>query len=367
MRRRDVLKAGAGAGLGLVAGCAGNGGETTTTTPSTTTTATDPYAGELHVATYQPFVDAPSVSPGSWIKEQFEKQYPKATLKWLTPQSELNYFVQRKQAGVGVDADVYVGLNADDLVRVDQELGGDDLFEPIDAGALDNEGHVRDELRFDPKNRAIPFDTGYISLVYNEKKVSNPQTFETLAKPEYASKLLAQNAQTSDSGQAFLLWTIATLGEENYLDYWKRLVDNGARLLDSWSAAYSAYLKERPMVVSYSTDQVYAHRYDQPLAEHQVGFLNDQGYANPEGMARFADTDTPELATAFVDFMLSKEVQSKIPVLNVAFPATDWAEPPESFSKYAHRPPETVTHSYDELKGNLDQWVEQWARQVASN
>jgi thiamine transport system substrate-binding protein len=224
---------------------------------------------------------------------------------------------------------------------------------------------VIEDLHFDPRGRAIPFDTGFISLVYNAHEVSNPGTFEALTQPEFADTLLVQNAQSSDPGQAFLLWTIAQYGEDGYLDYWSDLVDNGVKILGDWNAAYTAYTNgERPIVVSYSTDQVYAHQYDQDMQKHQVGFLNDQGYATPEGMARFADSDQPELAAAFIDFMLSKEVQSKIPVLNVAFPATTTAEPPADFDQYAHRPPEVVTHTYEELSGSLDTWVEQWAQQI---
>ena len=101
------------------------------------------------------------------------------------------------------------------------------------------------------------------------------------------------------------------------------------------------------------------------MDKHRIGFPNGQGYANPEGMAKFADAKNPKLADAFLDFMLSKEVQSKIPTLNVQFPATDWAEPGEEFRTYAKEPDQPVTYSYDDLKSNVEEWVEQWARQVA--
>jgi thiamine transport system substrate-binding protein len=375
MKRREFLAASGGASVVALAGCAGDDGtetadDTTTTTDSTTdttagTTTTDSYAGTLHVATYEPFIDAPSVSPGAWIKEEFEAEYPDATLEWLTPESEIRYFIQRRRAGVTIDADVYVGLNPEDLVRIDEQLQ-DPLFSPIPDAEIPNAADVREDLRFDPQGRAVPFDTAYISLVYNAHEVSNPETFEALTNPAFEDTLLVQNAQTSDPGKAFLLWTIASKGEDGYLDYWDALVANGATILGDWNAAYTAYTNgERPIVVSYSTDQVYANRYDQDMQKHQVGFLDDQGYATPEGMARFADSDQPELAAAFVDFMLSKRVQSKIPILNVTFPATTTADPPADFEQYAHRPPEVVTHTYEALAGSLDTWVEQWAQQIA--
>ena len=120
------------------------------------------------------------------------------------------------------------------------------------------------------------------------------------------------------------------------------------------------------MVVSYSTDQVFASRSDENLAEHQIRFLNDQGYAYPEGMALFEGTDRPELARQFLEFMLRPGVQGEIAQRNVAFPATTTADLPEEFAQYAKAPPEGVTFTYDELRGNVSEWTESWERQFAS-
>ena len=119
------------------------------------------------------------------------------------------------------------------------------------------------------------------------------------------------------------------------------------------------------MVVSYSTDQVYANRADQDMSRHQLGFLEDQGYANPEGMGVFADSEQSELAEDFFDFVLSPEAQGQIATLNVQFPATTDADLNEEFDQYAHEPPETVFYGYEDLQGNLDGWVEDWAREIA--
>ncbi|WP_435180798.1 thiamine ABC transporter substrate-binding protein [Halorussus sp. AFM4] len=380
MRRRTVLKHGATATLVGLAGCtgAGDGGRETTTTESTTTDATtteettaetasqSELSGTLTVATYSSFVDAPSTSPGGWLKKEFEKRHPDVTLKWETPENEVNYYIQRAAQGVDIEADVYVGLNVDHLIRIDDKLGDTRLFEPT-ADALSHYGHVKEGLKFDPQQRAIPYDTGYISLVYDESKLETPPTtFQDLLKEQYKGDLIVQNAKTAATGRAFLLWTVNTVGEDQYLDYWTKLKNNGVKILGSWSDAYTAYENgEAPMVVSYSTDQVYAHRQNKDLTKHQVGFLNDQGYANPEGMAKFANTDQSDLAEAFMDFMLSKQAQKQIAQLNVQFPATDWAPLGEEFRKYAKEPKNPVTFTYEELQGNLDQWVDSWARQIA--
>ncbi|USZ67053.1 thiamine ABC transporter substrate-binding protein [Halorussus salilacus] len=390
MDRRTFLKSGAAGGLLGLAGCLGSddaGQQDTTeetaetaTTEETTTEGTETTAeetdeetteadeglsGTLTVATYGSFVDAPSSAPGPWLKETFEERHPDVTVEWATPDNEMNYYIQRAQQGVDIDADLYVGINVDHLIRIDEQLGDGGLF-ASSVDALEHYDHVEDDLKFDPQQRAVPYDTGYISLVYDGTEVEDPETFDALTTDEYAGDLIVQNAQSAATGRAFLLWTIHNRGEENYLDYWEQLVDNDVRILGSWDDAYTAWDEgEAPMVVSYSTDQVYANREGADLDEHQVSFLDGQGYANPEGMARFADAPNPELAEAFMDFVLSAEAQGEIAMRNVQFPATDWAELSEEFEEYAKVPDDPVTFTYEELQGNVDEWVDTWARQIA--
>ena len=409
-RRRFLRRAGAGvAGLTVLAGCTGgndggaddtsgtetttettgsNGGETTgadgttgtngatDTTGTDETTATSEANGTsgtttgsaspsdtLTVATYSSFTGEGTA--GNWLKSAFEDQYPETTVEFVTPENGVNQYIQRAKQGAPIDADVYVGLNTSDLVRVSQAL--DETLFPTIADSLDRADTAKDELRVDPDGRAIPYDTGYISLVYNEDEVDEPRTFESLLESRYEGDLIAQNAQQSDPGRAFLLWSIITQGENGYLDYWEELLDNGVDVLADWEPAYQAYMDgEAPMVVSYSTDQVFYHGPDVNMAKHQIGFLNDQGYANPETMALFADSENADLGRQFMNFMLTERAQSKIAVKNVQFPAVDGVTPGESFAKYAKEPPEPVTFSYDELAGSVGTWVSEWARLVAS-
>jgi thiamine transport system substrate-binding protein len=380
-RRGFLKRAGTGVGgLTLLAGCTGtsdgSGGGTPTGTstpteasggtPTGTATGTPTESepsGTLNVATYSSFTGEGTA--GNWLKSAFEERYPEVTVEFSTPENGVNQFIQRRQQGAPVDADLYVGLNTGELVRVDDRL--DEALFAATADRVAGVDAVKEGLRIDPDGRAIPYDTGYISLVYDEDEVDPPGTFDALLEPEYEGDLITQNAQQSDPGRAFLLWTIIAKGEDGYLDYWSELADNGVRILSDWEPAYNAYLNEEaPMVVSYSTDQVYYHGEGVDTSRHQVGFLNDQGYANPEAMAAFADSDALELGRLFMEFVLTPEAQAEIAVRNVQFPAVEGVDPGEEFSKYAYEPAEPVTFTYDDLAGNVETWVDRWARQVVS-
>ena len=377
MKRREFLqRTSAGiAGAALLAGCTGtdgggdgsgtNGSGTTdgSASDSTATTASPSPSGTLRVATYSSFTGEDTA--GNWLKAAFEKQFSGTTVEFVTPENGVNQYVQRAKQGAPIDADLYVGLNTAELVRARKTLD-EPLFRPV-GKRLDGADGIKEALRVDPQERAVPYDTGYISLVYDENAVEEPKTFDSLLESRYKGDLITENAQQSDPGRAFLLWSIITQGEKHYLDYWKKLLDNGVKVLADWEPAYQAYSNgEAPMVVSYSTDQVYYHGPDVDMAKHRIGFLNDQGYANPETMALFADAENPRLARRFMEFVLTEKAQSKIAVKNVQFPAVRGVTPSEEFAKYAKEPPEAVTHSYDELAGNVETWVEEWSRLVAS-
>ena len=351
MKRRTFLTHGGAsvAGLAALSGCIGtsdDGGQT------------------LTVAAYSSFTGEGTA--GNWLKSAFEDEHPETTVEFQTTENGVNEFIQRQSEGAPIEPDLFIGLNTGELVRADEQL--DNSLFAAAGDAVEGRERVTSELNFDPDGRVVPYDTGYISLVYDEGEVDAPATFDSLLEPAYEDGLLAQNAQQSDPGRAFLLWTIAEKGPEGYLDYWSELADNGVQILSDWGTSYEAYQNEEaPMVVSYSTDQVYYHGEGVDMSRHQVGFLNDQGYANPEGMAQFVDAANPELASEFMSFVLTDTAQAEIATRNVQFPAVEGVDPGGDFSEYALEPPEAVTFSYDELVGNVGGWIDEWARQIVSD
>ncbi|WP_433629197.1 thiamine ABC transporter substrate-binding protein [Halomicrococcus sp. NG-SE-24] len=364
MGRRQFLTTASSVTGVLVSGCTSSSG--TDRTSTTTTKNGGSLEGTLTVATYGNFVDAPSSSPGPWIKEEFEKRYPGVTLKWEAPKNAFNHYVQRRQQGVEIDADVYIGLKVPDLVRIDRKLSKP-LFDPVATDRLSNVDHIKSEYSFAPDDHVLPAFTGYQSFVYNGYEVDRPKTLDALTEPHYQGKFTVQNAQTDNTGLYFLLWTVKEKGEDGYLDYWRKLLDNDIRILGSWEEVYTAFTSgETDIITSFATDQVYAKRADQDLKKHQVALPGGHGYTFVSGMGKFATSDQSALATAFMDFMLTPTAQGKLAELNVSFPITDHASVPAVFDEYAKKPANPLRYTYDELHENLDTWQEEWAQMVAT-
>jgi len=324
-RRRFLRNAGAGiVGVSALAGCrspsgddegptrtdSGNG----TTTGAATTTS---LGGTLRVATYSSFTGEGTA--GNWLKSAFESKYPDATVEFTTPENGLNQYVQRANEGAPIDADLYVGSTP--------------ANSPGPTSNSTNRCSSR-SVRTSPvptASRAASTSTprGVRFLRYGvhqpgvrrERSRTARDLRRPASEPEYEGDLIVQNAQQSDPGRAFLLWTILAKDVDGYLDYWQGLQDNGVTIMSDWEPAYEAYMNdEAPMIVSYSTDQVYYHGEDVDMAKHQVGFLEDQGYANPEALAMFSSASNGDLGRRFVEFVLSEEAQAEIAERNVQFP-----------------------------------------------
>ncbi len=376
MHRRQFLRASGAGAAALLAGCSaeqvddGDGGTTdsgatptgTETTGTTTGTEGTPT---LRLATYSSFVDAPSSSPGGWVKESFESRVD-ATLEWFAPEQGMNYFIQRKNQGLTLDTDAYVGLVGLNLAHIDAKLGDTSLFETTALSSIENADGIAERYRFDTTDRVVPFGASYISLVYDEDRVPTPETYEDLTKPAYEDGLIVPNPQSSETGEMFLLMTINEYGED-YLDYWRRLQENGVRILGSWGDAYNAYSNgEAPVVVSFSTDQVFAERFDEPMSEHQVAFPSDQGYAYIEGVAKFAGTEQPDLVEEFMSFIVDPEVQVEVAKRNVALPVVEDAALPDDLADLVYEPDEPVNFGYDRLAANVETWLDEWSQQIAT-
>ena len=206
----------------------------------------------LVVYTYDSF----AAGPAQAIKEGFEALYPDVEVVFLAPGSAgetLARIIAELHAG-GSDADVFIGISDTQLPRaIDQGV-----FMKLDRSLLPNLAKVPAHLDFDETGHVVPFDHGYVTIIYDSRVLSEdelPRTLEDLTDPRFRGRLIAIDPRTSSVGHAFLMWTIAEYGDPGYLEFWERLAPNLLTVTGGWSAAYSQYeAGEAPMMVSYSTD-----------------------------------------------------------------------------------------------------------------
>ncbi|MGW2745620.1 thiamine ABC transporter substrate-binding protein [Streptomyces sp. NPDC001450] len=318
------------------------------------------------------------VSHNSWalsksVQKDFEKQsgYKLEVLEDGDAGQAVNKAILTKDNPQG---DVFFGVDNTLLSRA-LDNG---LFQSYEAKGLDAVGA---SYQLDQgKHRVTPVDYGDICVNYDkayfsEHKLTPPQTFADLAKPEYKNLLVTENAATSSPGLGFLLGSAAQYGDDSWQGYWKKLKANGVKVVDGWEQAYRQEFSgssegkkaggDRPLVVSYASsppaEVIYAKKRPSTAP---TGVATGTCFRQIEFAGLLSNAKNTKGAKAFIDFLLSKEFQQDMPLNMFVYPVVQGAAVPADFTKYgpAAKNPETMAPG--KIAANRDQWVKSWTSLV---
>src|SRR5699024_825428 len=215
----------------------------------------------------------------------------------------------------------------------------EDVFEPYTSPELPESA---EQYRAKAEGTLTPIDVGDVCLnvdhqYFAKNDLPEPQNLEDLLDPQYQDMTVVTNPATSSPGLAFMMATVAAFGQDGWLDYWKKLSDNGLKIEPSWSDAYSVDFSgstgngNRPIVLSYSTSP--AFEVTEEHSEAPTGALLNTCFRQVEYAGVLAGADNPEGARAFIDFLLSDAVQADIPQQMFMYPVSDQVELPEAWTK----------------------------------
>ncbi|MEX1167855.1 MAG: thiamine ABC transporter substrate-binding protein [Hydrogenophaga sp.] len=224
----------------------------------------------------------------------------------------------------------------------------------------------------------VPVDYGYVNLNvdkawFTQKGLALPKSLADLAQPAYAKLLVVQNPATSSPGQAFLLATIAGLGEEGAFAWWKQMRGNGMKVVKGWSEAYYTEFSRNggayPIVVSYTSSPAAEVFYSkEKITEPPTAnlFLKGGVFRQVEGVA-LVKGGNPAAQTAagqFIEFLRSAPVQQSLQTTMWVFPAEAGAPRVEVMQRHAAEPA-----NFDALKAPLTEaqskaWLRRWTQTV---
>jgi thiamine transport system substrate-binding protein len=248
-----------------------------------------------------------------------------------------------------------------------------EVFEPYQAEGVDQ---LPEELTsLVPGHEATPVDYGDVCVNYDiaalqAAGLEPPATLADLAEPQYAPLLVVENAATSSPGLAFLLATIAEFGEQGWEDYWRRLIENGASVVDSWTDAYYAsYTRaggDRPLVVSYGSSPPFEVLFSEtPVDTAPSGVVEATCFRQVEFAGVLRGTDAEAEAQQLVDFLISERYQREVPMNLFVWPANPAVELDPAFVDFATIPEQPLTVDPGEIERNRAEWVDRWTAIVA--
>ena len=208
----------------------------------------------------------------------------------------------------------------------------------------------------------VPVDYGYINLNidkawFAKAQMPYPKTMSDLAKPEYAKLLVVQNPATSSAGQAFLMATIAGLGEQAAFDWWAKVRAGGVQVAKGWTEAYNTEFTRnggtRPIVVSYATSPAAEVFYSkEKITESPTAnlFIKGAVFRQVEGVAliKGGNAQARPAANKFIEFLRSPEAQTALQTKMWMYPADAQATRVEVLQQHGQEPAQ-----FDKLPASL--------------
>ena len=289
-----------------------------TTIAATATLLAAPALAEP-LTIYAPDYFASEWGPGPTIQEAFEASCG-CEIEYVTG----DVLPRLRLEGARTRADVAIGLNTDDAERA-RETG---LFAPhgVEVEGLTMPVDWTDDT-------FLPFNWSHAAFVYDATRLETvPGSFEALVAAEDDLRIVVQDPRTSVSGLALALWIKQVFGD-GAEEAWAGLAPKIVTVTKGWSEAYGMFTDgEVDMVLSYTTSPAY-HLIAEGDDTKKAAIFSEGHYVMVETAGQLADSDQPELAQEFMDFVLSEAFQSIIPTGNWSLPAKlDPAKMPEGFA-----------------------------------
>ena len=348
-RRRGTAAAALAAGALVLAGCSltGNGGAA----PA----ADGEPGGELTVVTHDSFNVSPELVDSFEAKSGYD-------VTFVAPGDAgalVNQLILTKDSPLG---DVVYGIDNSFAARA-IDAGVLTPYAPpeLPAGA---EQHAADEA-----GSLTPVDMGDVCVNvdhqwFADAGIPEPVTLQDLADPRYKDLLTVTNPATSSPGLAFLLATVGAFGEEGWQQYWRDLTANGVRVAQGWEDAYyvdfsgSTGAGPRPLVVSYSSSP--SAEVPDGATEPRTGALLETCFRQVEYAGVLAGAENEAGARAFVDFLLTPEVQADIPGQMYMYPVDGDITLPDAWAEHAPLAEEPFEVSPATISAHREEWITAW-------
>ena len=230
---------------------------------------------------------------------------------------------------------------------------------------------------------AAPFDHGYICLNYDSSVVDGtnytvPTSLWDLTSSEWAGKVAIPSPESSSPGRIFMTATTDYFANDDdntteWTDWWTAMKNNDVIITSGWSEAYVTHytggygvweddhIGDAHIVVSYchspGVEAWYGSNYtistalDLPRASlHQVEY------------AAAVQGGNLAAARAFIEYLISEEVNLDMPIENSMYSVINGTDLPEENGYRYHSvvPTQPADVSPSEIASNMEAWLEMW-------
>ena len=299
----------------------------------------------LTVMTYDSFVS--EWGPGPMIEKAFEATCA-CDLQFVGAGDGAALLARVQLEGRATEADVVLGLDT----SLTAQAAATGLFAPHGQPGPWDVPVAWDDPLF------LPFDWGWFAFVYDKTRLATPPaSLSELAASDV--KIVIQDPRSSTPGLGLLLWVEAAYGDKAG-QLWADLADNIVTVTPGWSEAYGLFLEgEADMVLSYTTSPAY-HLIAEKKDNYAAAAFSEGHYMQIEVAAALKASKHPELAKAFLAFLVSPAAQALLPTTQWMYPVRAPADGlPAGFEKMI-TPAKSLNFDSTEIAKNRRAWIDAW-------
>ncbi|WP_160425118.1 thiamine ABC transporter substrate binding subunit [Gilliamella sp. Pas-s27] len=304
----------------------------------------------LTVYSYNSFIS--EWGPGKDIEKGFEAQC-NCELEIVTLGDGVSILNRIRLEGDKTNADVILGLDSNLLEQAKKA----NIVVPHKISKPDNLNIDWWDTDF------MPYDFGYFAFIYDQQKITNPpRSMHELVDNKANWKIIYQDPRTSTPGLGLLFWVKNIYGNDAS-SAWRKIAKNTVTVTKGWSEAYGLFLKgEADFVLSYSTSPV-AHIMNNNEHRYVAAIFDEGHYRQVEVAGITKYSQQPELARAFLQYLLTSKVQRQFAEKNIMYPIVN-APLPDAFDQIK---PVNKALEFDakQIENQQKAWVREWKTTIS--
>ncbi len=232
-------------------------------------------------------------------------------------------------------------------------------------------------------NKAVPFDQGYICLnadtqALSENNLAFPTTLEELTAPEWKGKTAFPSPVTSSPGRAFMVASIDYFEQKSSnttaFDWWADMAENDAIFTSGWTEAYEThytggygkyepgYIGDAWLTVSYCHSPGVEAFYGGNSTISAALEIDFASFSQVEYAAPVNGGGSKNAVNAFIEYLLTDEVNTNMPENNLMYSVLEGKDLPETNGYRYHSPVPTQpsTIEMDRIGLEMEEWLEEW-------
>ncbi len=261
---------------------------------------------------------------GELTRAEFEKKH-KCTVRFRVTENAGSILDTLRNEKDRPKADIVVGLGNvyREMILADSVLTP---FVPV------RESAVPVKHRIDKEGYLTPYQYAYVGFIYDTMTTPNPpKTFGQITDHDWKDSFILPDPFCTNVGKGFYRLTAAFGNVYGFPKIWRSMKPNVKMLTDTEEEAYNRFMAGEARIAMVELTRFAKLYADGDTGRYKLFSLQEGNYQIYECAGVVKGASHPDLAKRYIEFMMSKSFQERIPTHSWNFPIHEKVDLPESF------------------------------------